>query len=92
MQVREAAEDLSREQQAGNILVFLPGAAEIRRCMRACESLANRLGMLVLPLHGDLSSAEQDRAVLPSLQRKIIFATNVARKFDHSRRRDGGDR
>ena len=77
-QVRAAAEVLTREQPAGNILVFLPGAADIRRCMRACEALANRLGILVLPLHGDLSSAEQDRAVLPSPQRKIIFATNVA--------------
>ena len=77
-QVRAAAEEMTREQATGNILVFLPGAAEIRRCMRACESLANRLGMLALPLHGDLSSAEQDRAVLPSAQRKIIFATNVA--------------
>lgn len=77
-QVRAAAEALTREQATGNILVFLPGAAEIRRCLRACEPLANRLGMLALPLHGDLSSAEQDRAVLPSSQRKIIFATNVA--------------
>ena len=77
-QVCAAAEQLTREQPVGNILVFLPGAAEIRRCMRACEALTHRLGMLALPLHGDLSSAEQDHAVLPSPQRKIIFATNVA--------------
>ena len=34
--------------------------------------------LLVLPLHGDLSPAEQDRAVLPSAERKLILATNVA--------------
>ena len=77
-QVRAAVEILIREQMTGNILVFLPGAAEIRRCLRACEGLVNGLGILALPLHGDLSSAEQDRAVLPTSQRKIIFATNVA--------------
>ncbi len=78
VQVRAAAERLIREQPSGNILVFLPGAAEIRTCMRSCEALTDRHGILSLPLHGDLSSAEQDRAVLPSPHRKIIFATNVA--------------
>src|SRR5271163_4142865 len=64
--------------QAEHILVFLPGAAEIRRTQRECEPLAQRLGLLILPLHGDLSPAEQDRAVAPSTQPKLILATNVA--------------
>ena len=62
----------------GNILAFLPGIAEIRRTMRECETIARQTGLLVLPLHGDLSPAEQDRAVLPSDERKLILATNVA--------------
>lgn len=64
----------------GDLLVFLPGAAEIRLAMRACEPLANRMNALILPLHGDLSFEEQDRAVtpLPGGQRKIILSTNVA--------------
>ncbi len=64
----------------GDVLVFLPGAGEIRRTTRACEGLANRLGALVVPLHGDLSPEEQDRAVTPAAngQRKIILSTNVA--------------
>ena len=33
---------------------------------------------LSLPLHGDLSPAEQDRAIRPSRRRKVILATNVA--------------
>ncbi len=46
--------------------------------MRECEAVARRAGLLVLPLHGDLSPEEQDRAVSPSPQRKLILATNVA--------------
>ena len=61
------------------MLVFLPGAAEIRRAARACEALARRHGLLLIaPLYGDLSPAEQDRAVEPAPQRKVILSTNIA--------------
>lgn len=78
VQVRKALELLSAREHSGNILAFLPGIAEIRRTMRECKAIARQAGLLVLPLHGDLSSAEQDRAVLPSAERKLILATNVA--------------
>jgi len=58
---------------AGHVLVFLPGAAEIRRAQTACAAAGQRRGWLVLPLHGDQSPAEQDRAVAPSDRRKIIL-------------------
>jgi ATP-dependent RNA helicase HrpB len=77
-QVRVALESLLREGLDGDVLVFLPGAAEIRRSARALESLAARNGFLVLPLHGDLPPAEQDLAVTPGPQRKVILSTNVA--------------
>ncbi len=76
-QVRAAAEQLM-DGDSGHILVFLPGAAEIRRAIRECERLARRAGLLVLPLHGGLGPEEQDRAVAPSSERKLILATNVA--------------
>jgi ATP-dependent helicase HrpB len=60
------------------VLVFLPGAAEIRRAQTACAPLAQRQGWSVLPLHGDQSPEEQDRAVGPCEHRKIILSTNVA--------------
>jgi ATP-dependent helicase HrpB len=69
---------LEAEKSSGHVLVFLPGAAEIRRAARACQALAAKTGLAVLPLHGDLSPEEQDRAVLPSPQRKLILSTNVA--------------
>lgn len=78
VQVRRAVERLDTEHRSGNTLVFLPGIAEIRRATRECETVANQMGMLVLPLHGDLSAAEQDRVLLPTLERKLILATNVA--------------
>jgi ATP-dependent helicase HrpB len=78
VQTRRAVELLSADQPSGSILAFLPGIAEIRRTMRECETIARQTGMLVLPLHGDLSPSEQDRAVLPSTERKLILATNVA--------------
>jgi ATP-dependent helicase HrpB len=77
-QVRAALERLLEEGLDGDILVFLPGAAEIRRAARACAAVAARRGLVVTPLHGDLSADEQDRAVMPAAAPKLILATNVA--------------
>lgn len=77
-QVSGAVEQALREEDAGEILVFLPGAAEIRRAARACEASARRRNRIILPLHGDLAPAEQDRAVSPSSVPKIVLSTNVA--------------
>jgi ATP-dependent helicase HrpB len=78
LQVAAALERLAGRGIAGHTLVFLPGAAEIRRAQTACAALAARIGCVVLSLHGDQSPEEQDRAVGPSPQRKIILSTNVA--------------
>jgi ATP-dependent helicase HrpB len=77
-QLTDAVQLLIDEEPSGDILAFLPGAAEIRRAMRECQAAARRAGLLVLPLHGDLPLAEQDRAIAPASQRKLILATNVA--------------
>lgn len=77
-QVAAAVERLVTEGLDGDILTFLPGAAEIRRAARACERIAERAGLLLVTLHGDLSPAEQDRAVLPAERPKLILSTNVA--------------
>ncbi|MGE0225753.1 MAG: ATP-dependent helicase HrpB [Acetobacteraceae bacterium] len=61
-------------EHAGDILAFLPGMAEIRRTQAALE----RCGALVLPLHGDLPPAEQDRALRPADQRRVVLATSIA--------------
>ena len=61
----------------GNILVFMPGSYEIQRTIRELQA---RLGSrcAILPLHGELPAAEQDKAVNRGGGRKIIVSTNVA--------------
>lgn len=61
-------------REAGDVLAFLPGWGEIRRT-------AERLGALdadILPLHGELPPAEQDRALTPGPRRKVVLATSIA--------------
>jgi ATP-dependent helicase HrpB len=72
--VRKAVSD----EPAGDVLVFLPGAGEIRKAKSALETLASEAELLVLPLHGDLPIAEQARAVEPAKSRKVVLSTNVA--------------
>jgi ATP-dependent helicase HrpB len=77
-QVAAALERLVADGLDGHVLVFLPGAAEIRRAMTACEPIARRKGLMLVALHGDQAPEEQDRAVLPSAGTKVILSTNVA--------------
>jgi ATP-dependent helicase HrpB len=63
-----------------HVLVFLPGAREIRACTSRCTSLAEAAGLQLLPLHAQLSRADQDRAVFGRHTEggRIILSTNVA--------------
>lgn len=58
----------------GDILAFLPGMAEIRRA----EAALAGCGALVLPLHGDLPPAAQERALRPAEGRRVVLATSIA--------------
>jgi ATP-dependent helicase HrpB len=59
---------------AGDVLAFLPGAAEIRR---ATAELGG-VDADVLPLHGGLDAEAQDAALRPGPRRRVILATNIA--------------
>jgi ATP-dependent helicase HrpB len=74
------ANRLMEEQPAGDCLIFMPGAFEIHRTINALGGMAAARDCLVLPLHGELPPADQDRAVAPAPpgRRKIIVSTNVA--------------
>ncbi len=78
LQVASAVRSALKGADDGHVLVFLPGAGEIRRARDACTRIAEEHGARLLPLHGDLPPAEQDRAVGPSRERKVILSTNVA--------------
>src|SRR5690348_1333534 len=64
----------------GDLLVFLPGTAEIRRVAEQLDRLSLDSDVDVLPLHGSLTQHDQDRALLPSAagRRKIVLATSIA--------------
>ena len=73
-----AAVQRALEEQAGDALVFLPGAREIRKTQ---ELLAPMLGndIEVLPLYGDLPWDAQHRAIQPgSGRRRVVLATPIA--------------
>ena len=81
--VARAVRRLFREAREGgaaplDVLVFLPGAAEIRRAREALAEWAQRTGVDLLPLHGDLPPEEQERAVTKGPRPKVILSTNVA--------------
>jgi ATP-dependent helicase HrpB len=76
--VAAAVVDEVGENPAGDVLVFLPGAEEIRRVARSLASFADRSGTLIAPLHGQLPPDQQDLALRPAGRRKVILATNIA--------------
>ncbi|MEI6386057.1 MAG: ATP-dependent helicase HrpB [Spirochaetota bacterium] len=68
------------DREAGDILVFLPGMAEILRVEGALAGGAAERGIETLRLHGSLPLAEQRRAILPARDaaRRIILTTSIA--------------
>jgi ATP-dependent helicase HrpB len=62
----------------GDVLVFLPGAGEIRRVARALAPLADADGFDVRMLHGDQPLDEQAQALRAGPRRRVVLATNVA--------------
>ncbi|MGH8371465.1 MAG: ATP-dependent helicase HrpB [Gammaproteobacteria bacterium] len=67
------------QQETGSVLVFLPGAGEIRRL---ASLLAGQLpdDVELMPLYGDLSQSEQDAAIRKPVagRRKLVLATAIA--------------
>jgi ATP-dependent helicase HrpB len=62
----------------GDVLVFLPGAGEIRRVAAALASIEAQHGIDVVALHGDQPLDEQARALRRGPRRRVVLATNVA--------------
>ncbi|WP_298438956.1 ATP-dependent helicase HrpB [Geobacter sp.] len=65
-------------ETAGDILAFLPGTGEIRRCERLLAESGTARDILVAPLYGDLPFEAQERAIVPADRRKVVLATNIA--------------
>lgn len=67
------------DENDGDVLVFLPGASEIRRAGDALRALVPA-GVRIFALHGTMPADEQDAAIAPSPPgtRKVVLATSIA--------------
>jgi len=76
--VTQAVQWALETEPEGDVLVFLPGMAEIRRTQEQLRGLDPRIE--VHPLHGSLPLDEQDRAVAPAPMgmRKVVLSTDIA--------------
>ncbi|WP_197476300.1 MULTISPECIES: ATP-dependent helicase HrpB [unclassified Oleiphilus] len=79
-QVLRAIRSALQDDAHGDILVFLPGQGEIKRCLASAQERYSDNDLLLLPLYGGLSLQKQEQALQKDEQgrRKIIFATNIA--------------
>jgi ATP-dependent RNA helicase HrpB len=70
----------SLRADAGSVLAFLPGAAEIRRTQNFLGERVHDAGIEIVPLFGALDAAVQDRAIAPAPKgcRKVVLATSIA--------------
>lgn len=62
----------------GDVLCFLPGAADIDRTIRDAQGPTARFDVDLLPLHGSLEADAQDRVMQPGARRRVVVATNIA--------------
>ncbi|HWM66763.1 MAG TPA: ATP-dependent helicase HrpB [Steroidobacteraceae bacterium] len=67
-------------EEPGDVLVFLPGAREIRRVQSLLQAAGLDSSVRMFPLFGELSGDDQEAALLPASQgtRKVVLATNIA--------------
>jgi len=67
-------------EESGSILVFLPGASEIRQAARRLEKARLGRQWIIAPLFGNLTHSAQNQAIAPTPagHRKIVLATSIA--------------
>ncbi|MEW9698698.1 ATP-dependent helicase HrpB [Paenibacillus sp. SI8] len=67
------------QHHEGSLLVFLPGAAEIRRVEAALRAQVSK-DVGIAPLYGNLAQEAQDQALTacPPGMRKVVLATSIA--------------
>jgi ATP-dependent helicase HrpB len=79
---RQVADAVQRALRAdtGSLLVFLPGAGEIRRTEMQLKERVSDPSVDIVALFGALDAREQDRAISqsPPGRRKVVLATSIA--------------
>lgn len=76
----QALQAILASGEDGDVLIFMPGAYEIRKTIEACRRKLPGLSEAAafFPLHGSLPAPEQDAALAPNPRRKVVVSTNVA--------------
>ncbi len=77
-QCAAAVRQLIEQKDCGDVLVFLPGAYEIRRTVEILEQVGWMSGRDVFALHGQLTPETQSRAVECGSRPRVIVSTNIA--------------
>jgi ATP-dependent helicase HrpB len=67
-------------EETGSLLIFLPGAGEIRQVEGLLQAAELGANVLLAPLYGQLSGQAQDAAIepAPDNMRKVVLATAIA--------------
>ena len=70
----------SFDDKEGDVLIFLPGEAEIKRCVEELEYSDRDGKYQIYPLYGRLSKDEQERVFIPTApgMMKVVVSTNIA--------------
>lgn len=79
----QAASEIRAEMESGatpegDLLIFAPGVRMIEDTLSCLANDPRWKGWDLLPLHGRLSSEDQDRAIGPAARPRVIVATNIA--------------
>ena len=76
----QALAEVAAANPEGDILVFMPGAAEIRHCIEECTATCRGQALTFLPLYGEMPPEAQHAVMKPAKPgfRNVIVATNIA--------------
>jgi len=68
------------QSNSGDMLIFLPGEADIKNCVQLIENSTRSDKVIIYPLYGRLSKEEQERVFIPTPlgKTKIVISTNIA--------------
>ncbi|MCX7871813.1 MAG: ATP-dependent RNA helicase [Verrucomicrobiae bacterium] len=69
---------LSYYQDGGDVLIFLPGAYEIRKTIETLKEIKEARDYIIFPLYGELPVEAQEAAIRQYDKKKIVVATNIA--------------
>ncbi|MGJ8691120.1 MAG: ATP-dependent helicase HrpB [Thalassotalea sp.] len=79
-QIIKALQLVLNQLETGDVLVFLPGQADIKKCQQAATASFNSAEIDFLPLYGGLPLTQQELVLNRNegSKQRVIFATNIA--------------